>query len=342
MKSTMLKMTIAIAALGALAMSTVASAGLLQQIKERGYLECGVSTGLPGFSAPDENGNWSGLDVAFCRAVAAAVFGDAGAVRFTPLTSKQRFVALQTGAIDVLSRNSTWTLSRDAALGLDFIGVMFYDGQGFMVRKKLGIDSIAGLSGATICVKAGTTTAMNVSDWFRAHDLEYNPLILKSASQAITAYSEGRCDVLTSDSSQLAALRTKLENPKAHEVLPQLISKEPLGPAVAEGNQQWSDVVQWVYFALIRAEELGINSDNVKQIRETTDNPKVKRFLGLTGSLGETLGLDDDWAVQIINQVGNYGEIYYRTVGQGSPLGLKRGVNALWTEGGLMYAMPFK
>lgn len=342
MKSKILKGLVAAVALGTLAVSTVASADTLQQVKKRGYVECGVSTGLPGFSAPDQDGNWSGLDVAFCRVVAAAVLGDASAVHFTPLTSKQRFTALQTGAIDVLSRNTTWTLSRDAELGLDFVGITFYDGQGFMVRKSLGIDHIDGLSGATICVKAGTTTAMNVADYFRAHDLKYDPLLLKSASAAVTAYSEGRCDVLTSDSSQLAALRTKLNDPSAHEVLPELISKEPLGPSVAEGDQQWSDVVQWAYFAWIRAEELGITSENVDKMMKNTDSPKVKRFLGKSGTLGKMVGLDSDWAYQIVKEVGNYGEAFRRTVGTDSPLGLKRGVNALWTEGGLMYAMPFK
>lgn len=331
----------AAAVVGALVVAGPAFAGTLQAVQERGYLECGVSTGLPGFSAPDADGNWSGLDVAFCRAVAAAVLGDAQAVHFVPLTAKERFTALQTGAIDLLSRNSTWTLSRDADLGIDFVGVTFYDGQGFMVSKALGIDDISGLSGATICVVSGTTTELNVADYFRAHGLEYVPLTLSDAAQTIGAYAAGRCDVLTSDSSQLAALRTKLENPSAHEILPELISKEPLGPAVAEGDQQWADVVQWTLFALIRAEELGINSENVDRMLNS-DNPKIQRLLGVTGNMGATLGLPADFGYQIIKQVGNYGEIFYRTVGKGSPLGLKRGVNALWTEGGLMYAMPIR
>lgn len=341
MKSRTLKFVAAGIALAALAASSVASAATLDEVRSRGYVECGVNTGLPGFSAPDQDGNWAGLDVAFCRAVAAAVLGDAQAVRFTPLTAKERFTALQSGAIDVLSRNTTWTLSRDADLGIDFVGVMFYDGQGFLVPKKLGIDNIKGLSGATICVISGTTNELNVSDYFRAHGLEYVPLTLSDSAQTITAYNAGRCDVLTSDSSQLAALRTKLADPSAHEVLPELISKEPLGPSVVEGDQQWSDIVQWTLFTLIRAEELGITSENVDEMLKA-DNPKIQRLLGVSGNMGATLGLADDFGYQIIKQVGNYGEIFYRTVGEGSPLGLKRGVNALWTEGGVMYAMPIR
>lgn len=332
---------IATLAVVALAITATASATTLQDVHRRGYVECGVSTGLPGFSAPDENGNWSGLDVAFCRAVAAAVLGDAQAVHFTPLSAKQRFVALQSGSIDVLARNSTWTLTRDVQLGLDFVGIDFYDGQGFMVRKDLGIRHLEQLSGATICVIAGSTTELNLADYFRTHDLEYTPLTLNDSAQTIAAYSAGRCDVLTSDSSHLAALRSKLDQPSESIILPELISKEPLGPVVAQGDQQWSDIVQWTLFAWIRAEELGVNSDNVDAMLKS-DNPKIRRLLGVSGDMGEKLGIANDWAYQIIKQVGNYGEVFRRTVGADSPLNLPRGVNALWTEGGLLYAMPIR
>lgn len=341
MKSKMLKMLVATVALGAFAVSTVAAAGTLQDVQKRGYLKCGVNTGLPGFSAPDSDGNWSGIDVSYCRAVAAAVFGDATKVQFTPLTAKERFTALQTGAIDVLARNSTWTLTRDADLGVNFVGVSFYDGQGFMIKKDLGVKHVKGLSGATVCVLAGTTTAMNLADYFRAHGLEYNPLTLSEADQTVTAYSEGRCDVLTSDTSQLAGLRTKLKDPSASMILPEVISKEPLGPSVAQGDPEWANVAQWTLFAWIRAEELGITSENVDDMKKSK-NPKIQRLLGVSGDMGEKLGLDADWAYNIVKQVGNYGEVFARTVGEDSPLGLPRGVNALWTDGGEMYAMPLR
>jgi len=341
MQSKIHKMLAICVALGMLAATSIATAATLDDVQSRGYVKCGVNTGLPGFSAPDENGNWSGIDVAFCRAVAAAVLGDAQAVRFTPLTAKERFTALQSGAVDVLSRNTTWTLSRDADLGIDFVGVTFYDGQGFLVPKALGIDNIEGLSGATVCVISGTTTELNLSDYFRAHNLDYVPLTLSDSAQTITAYNARRCDALTSDSSQLAALRSKLQDPAAHAILPDLISKEPLGPSVVEGDQQWSDIVQWTLFTLIRAEELGITSENVDQMLDSS-NPKIQRLLGVSSNMGATLGLPADFGYQIIKQVGNYGEIFYRTVGEGSPLGLKRGVNALWTEGGIQYAMPIR
>lgn len=341
MKSTTLKLLFAGAALAAFAVTSVAAAATLDDVQSRGYLKCGVNTGLPGFAAPDADGNWSGIDVSFCRTVAAAVLGDKSKVQFTPLTAKERFTALQTGAIDILSRNSTWTLTRDVDLGLDFVGVTFYDGQGFLIHKDLGIKHASELSGATVCVLAGTTTAMNLADYFRSHGMEYNPLTLSESDQTVTAYSAGRCDVLTSDSSQLAGLRSKLDDPSGSIILPEVISKEPLGPSVAEGDQQWSDIVQWVLFAWVRAEELGITSENVDKMLKS-DNPKIKRLLGVSGDMGEMMGIPDDWAYQIVKQVGNYGEVFKRTVGVDSPLGLQRGVNALWTEGGVMYAMPIR
>lgn len=341
MKSRILKTLIAGLAFGAFAATSVAQASVLHDVQSRGYLKCGVNTGLPGFAAPDKDGNWTGIDVSFCRAVAAAALGDATKVQFTPLTAKERFTALQTGAIDVLARNSTWTLTRDVALGLDFVGVDFYDGQGFMVHKKLGITHLKDLSGATVCVLSGTTTAMNLADYFRAHNLKYKALTLSEADQTVLAYSQGRCDVLTSDTSQLAGLRTKLDDPKGSIILPEVISKEPLGPAVAEGDQKWSDVVQWTLFAWVRAEELGVTSKNVDAMKKS-DNPKIQRLLGVSGDMGKKLGVKDDWAYQIVKQVGNYGEVFDRTVGEGSPLGLPRGLNALWNKGGIMYAMPLR
>lgn len=341
MKKRLFLATAAVAALGMLGLSASASAGTLQDVQQRGKLKCGVNVGLPGFSVPDENGKWSGIDAAFCRSVAAAMFGDSDAVDFVPLTAKERFTALQTGAIDLLSRNSTWTLTRDVDLGADFVGVLFYDGQGFLVPTDLGIDHIEELNGATVCVLAGTTTELNLADYFRTHDLEYTPLTLRDSSQTITAFNAGRCDALTSDSSQLAALRTKLEDPSSAKILPELISKEPLSPSVAQGNPEWANVVQWTLFALVRAEELGITQANVDDMLES-DNPKVKRLLGASGKMGDMLGLSDDWAYNVIKEIGNYGEIFDRTVGEDSPLNLPRGVNALWTDGGVQYAMPIR
>lgn len=328
-------------ALAALLVISTATASTLDEVRSRGYLKCGVSTGLPGFSAPNEEGVWQGLNVAFCRAVAAAVLGDAQAVHFIPLSAAERFTALQTGAIDVLSRNTTWTLTRDADLGIDFVGTLYYDGQGFLVRKDLGLDSALQLSGASVCVVSGTTTELNLADYFRSHNMEYTPVTFSTGQQSITAFNEGRCDVLTSDISQLAALRTKLPDPSAVEILPEIISKEPLGPSVREGDQQWSDIVQWTLWTLIRAEELGVTSENVDAMLNS-DNPKIRRLLGVSGNMGQALGLADDFGYQIIKQVGNYGEIFYRTVGAGSPLDLERGLNALWTDGGLMYAPPLR
>lgn len=313
----------------------------LSEIKSRGYIKCGVSEGLPGFSNPDEQGNWSGLDVDFCHAVAAAVFGDPGAVRFTPTTAKERFTALQSGEVDLLSRNTTITIQRDVALGFEFAGVIYYDGQGFMVKRESGVTSASNLEGASICTQTGTTTELNVADFFRANSLTYSIVAFDKESQAVTAYEEGRCDAYTTDQSGLYAQRQKLKNFDDHLILPELISKEPLGPLVRQGDDNWEDIVRWTLNAIINAEELGVTSQNVDEMLKS-DNPEVKRLLGLEGSFGEAMGLSNDWAYKVIKAVGNYGEIFDRNVGEGSPLKIARGKNALWTQGGLLYAPPVR
>lgn len=328
--------------LAAAAVSTTASAAsTLETVKNRGHLQCGVSTGLPGFSQPDQDGHWTGIDVDTCRAIAAAVFGDADKVRFTPLTAKERFTALQSGEIDVLVRNTTWTLTRDASLGLNFTGTNYYDGQGFLVRKDIGVDSAKQLSGATICIQAGTTTELNLADYFRANDMDYNALVFDTSDQTVQGFASNRCDVLTSDRSQLAALRTKLEDPSSAVILPETISKEPLGPVVRQGDDQWFNIVKWVLFAQINAEELGITSDNVDEMKES-DDPSVQRLLGTSGDMGAKLGLDDDFGASIISEVGNYAEMFNRNVGPDTAIGLDRGVNKLWTDGGVLYAPPLR
>lgn len=322
--------------------SSVAVAGpTLDAVKQRGYLKCGVSQGLAGFSTPNQQGEWTGLDVDYCRALAAAVFGDAGKVRFTPLSAKERFTALQSGEVDILSRNTTWTASRDTELGFDFVGVSFYDGQGFMVRKDLGVKSARELDGATICANAGTTTELNIADYFRTHGMKYRPVVFEKSDETVAAYDAGRCDVYTTDRSGLYAQRVKLKNPDAHVILPEVISKEPLGPLVRQGDPQWFDIAKWTLYVLIGAEELGLTSANVEQQRKSSQNPEVRRLLGAEGSFGQALGLPADWALQVVRQVGNYGEIFQRNLG-GPPLNIERGQNALWTQGGLMYAPPFR
>ena len=322
--------------------SSVAVAGpTLDAVKQRGYLKCGVSQGLAGFSTPNQQGEWTGLDVDYCRALAAAVFGDAGKVRFTPLSAKERFTALQSGEVDILSRNTTWTASRDTELGFDFVGVSFYDGQGFMVRKDLGVKSARELDGATICANAGTTTELNIADYFRTHGMKYRPVVFEKSDETVAAYDAGRCDVYTTDRSGLYAQRVKLKNPDAHVILPEVISKEPLGPLVRQGDPQWFDIAKWTLYVLIGAEELGLTSANVEQQRKSSQNPEVRRLLGAEGSFGQALGLPADWALQVVRQVGNYGEIFERNLG-GPPLNIERGQNALWTQGGLMYAPPFR
>lgn len=326
---------------GVLLAATAQAAPTLEAVKQRGYLKCGISQGLPGFSTPGLQGEWSGIDVDFCRAVAAAVFGDAGKVQFAPLSSKERFTALQSGEVDLLSRNTTWTISRDTELGFNFAGVIFYDGQGFMVRKDLGIMSAQELDGASVCANAGTTTELNMADWFRSRGMQFRPVVFEKSDEAAAAYDAGRCDVYTTDRASLYAQRIKLKEPDAHAILPEMISKEPLGPLVRQGDDQWLDIVRWTLFALIGAEELGVTSQNVEQQRKTSSNPEVRRLLGADGNSGQGMGLGRDWAFNIIRQVGNYGELFERNLGR-APLGIERGLNALYTDGGLMYAPPFR
>ena len=326
----------------AVTMTGTAFAGTLEDVQAKGFVQCGVSQGLPGFSNPDEAGNWTGIDVDVCRGIAAAVLGDASAVKYTPLSAKERFTALQSGEVDVLSRNTTWTLVRDTALGLDFTGVNYYDGQGFMVRKDLGITSALELNGASVCVNIGTTTELNMADFFRANELEYEPVVFEKADEVVAAYDAGRCDVYTTDRSGLAAQRLKLADPGAHIVLPETISKEPLGPVVRHGDNKWGDVVRWTLYAMLEAEEYGVSSANAADLKANTKNPVIMRLLGVEGDLGQSLGLDNDWSYNVISQVGNYAEIYDANVGPDTPLKLERGVNALWKDGGLQYPMPVR
>ncbi len=314
----------------------------LDAVKKKGFVQCGISDGLPGFSYADAKGQYQGIDVDVCKAVAAAVFGDAGKVKFSPLTAKERFTALQSGEVDVLSRNTTWTSSRDAAMGLNFTGVTYYDGQGFLVNKGIGVKSAKELDGATVCIQAGTTTELNLSDYFRANNLKYTPITYDTSDESAKSLESGRCDVLTSDQSQLYAQRIKLAKPDDYVVLPEVISKEPLGPAVRQGDEEWFDIVRWTLFAMLNAEELGVTSTNVEQMAKTTKNPDVARLLGVEGEYGKDLKLANDWAVQIVKQVGNYGEVFERNVGKGSELKIERGLNALWNKGGLQYAPPVR
>jgi len=325
----------------ALGLTAAASAATLDDVKAKGFIQCGVSQGLPGFSNPDSAGNWSGLDVDFCKAMAAAVFGDANAVKFTPLSAKERFTALQSGEVDVLSRNTTWTMTRDTSLGLNFAGVNYYDGQGFMVRKDLGVSSALELSGASVCTNTGTTTELNVADYFRANNMDYEIVAFEKADEVVGAYDSGRCDVYTTDASGLYAQRLKLTNPDEHIVLPEIISKEPLGPVVRQGDDQWFNIARWTLNAMINAEELGVNSGNVDDMKGS-ENPEIKRLLGEEGSYGEYIGLSNDWALNVIKQVGNYEESFNRNVGPDTELGIARGVNALWSKGGILYAAPVR
>lgn len=313
----------------------------LDAVRARGYVIVGVNGSLFGFGMPDEKGVWRGLDVDTGRAIAAAVFGDASKVKWVPLTAVQRFTALQSGEIDVLCRNATRTLTRDTALGLDFVHVNYYDGQGFMVPKKLGVKSAKELDGATVCVLPGTTTEMNAADFFRTHNMEWKPVVIENTAELAKTFFAGRCDVLTSDASQLAGTRAVAPNPDDYVILPEIISKEPLAPAVRHGDEQWRDIVDYAVMAMIAAEEMGITSKNVDEMLKSKD-PKVQRFLGVTPGNGKALGLDEKWAYNIIKQVGNYAEVFERNVGPSTPLKLERGLNALWTDGGLMYVPPFK
>ncbi|MGR3372215.1 amino acid ABC transporter substrate-binding protein [Pseudooceanicola nanhaiensis] len=324
-------------------MAGAAGAATLDDVKARGKLNCGVSTGLAGFSNPDANGNWEGFDVAVCRAVAAAVLGDPQAVEFVPTTGKTRFTALASGEIDMLARNTTWTLSRDADLKFTFVGVNYYDGQGFMVPKELGVSSAKELDGATVCIQTGTTTELNLADFFRKNNMNYEPVPIETNAEAQQQYLAGACDVYTTDASGLASTRATFEDPSAHAVLPEIISKEPLGPLVRHGDDEWGDITRWTLNALVAAEELGITSANVAEMAASAgDNPEINRLLGTEGNLGEMLGLEADWAVKAISAGGNYGEIFESNIGESTPIGLARGLNAQWTDGGLIYSPPFR
>jgi general L-amino acid transport system substrate-binding protein len=338
MKRVSLVLTLAVAA--GLSVQA-ASAQTLKTIKDRGMLSCGVSQGLPGFSSPDDKGNWTGLDVDICRAIAAAVFNDTTKIKFVPLSAKDRFTALQSGEIDVLSRNTTWTVSRDTSLGANFAGVTYYDGQGYMVKKALKVNSALELNSASVCVQQGTTTEQNLADYFKGNNMKYEVIAFGTNDEAVKAYESGRCDVFTNDVSGLYADRLKLANPADHVVLPEVISKEPLGPMVRHGDDQWFDIVKWTLYAMITAEELGITQKNVDEMAKS-DKPEMKRVVGTDGNLGEQLGLTKDWVVRIVKAVGNYGESFDRNVGAGSKLGIARGLNALWNKGGIQYAPPMR
>jgi len=335
-------------AAGAVAATLMGAAGAayagkdLDTIKARGHLICGVSTGVAGFASADSQGKWTGLDVDVCRAVAAAIFGDADKVKFVPTTAQQRFTALQSGEVDLLVRTTTWTLTRDTALGFDFTGVNYYDGQGFMVNKKLGVKSAKELNGATVCVQPGTTTELNLADYFRANKMTFKPVVIEKVEEVRAAFFAGRCDVFTTDASGLYSTRAaNAPNPDDYIILPEIISKEPLGPVVRHGDNQFADIVRWALFAQIEAEEYGITSKNVDEMLKS-DNPSIKRILGVTPGMGKALGVDEKWVYNIVKQVGNYGEMFERNVGMGSPLKIARGQNALWTQGGLQYAPPIR
>ena len=340
MKNAILKTTLGAGV--ALAALTGAQADTLDDVKAKGFLQCGVSQGLPGFSAQDDQGNWAGLDVDYCKAIAAAVFGDAEAVRFSPLSAKERFTALSSGEVDVLSRNTTWTATRDTQLGLNFAGVNYYDGQGFMVRNDLGVDSALQLDGAAVCTNTGTTTELNVTDYFKTNNMNYELVAFEKADEVVSAYDAGRCDVYTTDASGLYAQRLKLTNPDDHKVLPEIISKEPLGPVVRQGDDEFFNLVKWVHFALLNAEELGVSSENMDEMMNS-ENPEIQRLLGTNGNnFGEAIGVDAAFAANAIKAVGNYGEIFERNVGPETSLGIDRGQNALWKDGGLQYAPPIR
>ncbi len=323
--------------------ASMASAATLDDVKERGTLNCGVTTGLVGFASPDANGVWTGFDVGVCRAVAAAVLGDSDAVEFVPTTGKTRFTSLASGEIDMLARNTTWTFSRDVDLKFEFVGINYYDGQGFMVPRDLGVSSAKDLDGATVCIQTGTTTELNLADFFRSNSISYEPVPIETNAEAQQQYLAGACDVYTTDASGLAATRASFENPGDHVLLPEIISKEPLGPLVRHGDNDWGDIVRWTLNALIAAEELGVTSANVEELAAApTGNPEVNRLLGTEGELGAMLGLEADWAKNAIAAGGNYGELFEKNIGENTPIGLARGLNAQWTDGGLLYSPPFR
>ena len=328
--------------IAALAMATtVSTADTLDSVKKNGVIQCGVSTGISGFSSTDSSGKWVGLDVDMCKAVASAVFGDASKVKYVPLTAKERLTALQNGEIDLLSRSTTWTHTRDTSLGLNFAGVNYYDGQGFLVSKNIGVTSAKELDGATVCIQAGTTTELNLTDYFKANKMTYKPITYDTSGQTIEGFKSGRCDVVTSDASQLYGLKLKVKDPNAVMVLPEIISKEPLGPVVRQGDDKWFNIVKWTHIAMLNAEELGITQANVDS-KLKSKNPNIKRLLGVSGNAGENLGLDPKWAYNIIKNVGNYGESFAKNVGSESPLKIDRGLNKLWTDGGLQYGAPIR
>ncbi|WLR95015.1 amino acid ABC transporter substrate-binding protein [Shinella zoogloeoides] len=334
-----MKLKILAMAAATLAAGTAAEAGTLDIVKERGEVRCGVSQGVLGFSAPDKNGAWSGFDVDFCRAIAAATLGDPDKVAYVPLSTKDRFTALQSGEVDLLSRQTTWTLSRDTDLGMSFVGVNYYDGQAFMINKELGVNSVKEISGASVCTETGTTTEQNMADYFGANKIEYQVIAFEKPDQTVQAFNTGRCDVYSTDASALYAQRLTLNDPDRFVVLPEVISKEPLGPAVRQGDDQWFKIVRWTLFALIEAEEMGIDKENAAALVET-GTVAQKRFLGVESEAGKAMGLDAKWAYQAISAVGNYGEIFERHLGKDSPLKIDRGLNRLWSDGGLMYAPP--
>jgi general L-amino acid transport system substrate-binding protein len=338
-----MKNTVILGALSVVALSAgMASADTLADVKARGELNCGVNVGLTGFGAPDANGNYQGFDVALCKAVAAAVLGDASKVKYLPTTGETRFTALASGEVDVLIRNSTWTFSRDTDLKFDFVGVNYYDGQGFMVKKDLGVSSAKELDGATVCIQTGTTTELNLADFFKSNNMAYTPVNVADDSEGQRQYLAGACDVYTTDASGLAASRATLPDADNHIILPEIISKEPLGPLVRHGDNNWGDIIRWTYFALVAAEEYGVTSANVADMATSTNNPEVKRLLGAEGEMGKMIGLDPEWAKRAIAASGNYGEIFEANIGSATPIKLARGLNALWTQGGLQYAPPFR
>ena len=333
--------TIAAGAIAALIVGS-AHATTLDDVKKKGFVQCGVNTGLLGFASTDDKGDWKGFDVDYCRAVATAIFNDPKAVKFTPLTAKERFTALQSGEVDLLARNTTWTMSRDTSQGLTFVGVNYYDGQGFMVKKSLGVSSALQLGGASVCVQTGTTTELNMADFFKRNKMQYNPVVFEKLEEVNSAYDTGRCDAYTTDASGLYATRLTLTNPDDHIILPEIISKEPLGPAVRQGDDQWFNIVKWTHYALLNAEELGVTSKNVDEMKNS-DNQEIRRLLGTDDTFGQMIGLSNDWAANLIKAVGNYGEIFERNVGADSPLHIARGLNALWTtKGGIQYAPPIR
>jgi len=334
---------ILLAAAAATVLSTAAvSAATLDDVKAKGFIQCGVTTGLAGFAAPNDAGEWAGFDVDYCRALAAAVFGAASQVKYTPTTGVNRFPALQSGEVDILARNTTWTFSRDVNLGFEFVGVNYYDGQGFMINKEMGVSSAHELDGASVCIQTGTTTELNLADFFRSNNMSFNSVVVQDADQAREAYEAGRCDVYTTDASGLAAQRSTMSDPSAHVLLPEIISKEPLGPLVRHGDNQWGDIARWTLNALIIAEELGVTSENIDDMKANSTNPEVRRLLGAEGDMGEQLGLNADWAYNAIKSVGNYSEIFERNIGVNTPLALERGLNALWTNGGILYSPPMR